>query len=105
MRAVGAAIAGRPPALQCLLFDHGPSRRAAAEAIGAGGFDAVYFDMIRCLSLVEAVRRRTPDARLVADLDELLSRHAAQSLDVVRAALPPAAARLLEGPLANPIGL
>lgn len=109
LRAVWAGLTGRPPSLQCVIYDNGPVRRDLARTIASGGFDAVYFDMIRCLALVEAVRRQAPTAHLVLDMDDLLSHRAellrasglALSLGFVRKTLPPGLARLLEGPLSK----
>lgn len=67
----------RPAPLQVLLYSAGPGPRAVLARLKAGGFDTVVFDMIRCERLIRLCAREMPGVRLVADMDDLLSRRLA----------------------------
>lgn len=64
---------GRLMPLQCLLFgDRAEARRVIAEL--PDDCDAVYLDGVRCLQVLEALRRRRPGLAILTDLDDLMSR-------------------------------
>ncbi|MFM5953757.1 MAG: glycosyltransferase [Novosphingobium sp.] len=66
----------RPLPLQCLLYrDPGEARRALSEV--PAGCSLVYLDGVRCLQVLEALRRSRPDLAVVTDLDDLMSRRMA----------------------------
>jgi glycosyltransferase involved in cell wall biosynthesis len=58
--------------LQCWLFDTAHNRRIA-DAI-PNDVDVVYLDGIRTVRLLQQLRERLPRARLIIDLDDLMSR-------------------------------
>jgi glycosyltransferase involved in cell wall biosynthesis len=59
--------------LQCALFASPPDLKALVDRLPAD-LDAVYIDGVRGYALLEALRRRRPDLRIVVDLDDLMSR-------------------------------
>ena len=64
-----------PMALQCALFATRISDcQALVDAIKAGGFDAVYIDMVRSQYFLRCLRRAMPQIRIITDLDDLISR-------------------------------
>lgn len=63
--------------LQCVLFAASSQVEEVLTAIRAHSPDVVYFDTIRCASLVIAVSQTFPDLKLVADFDDLMSRRCA----------------------------
>ncbi len=71
LRAVLSGIGLGLP-LQCWLFDTEDNRRIADSI--PGDADVVYFDGIRTIRLLQRLRRRLPQARLIIDLDDLMSR-------------------------------
>lgn len=58
--------------MQCWLFDTARNRQIA-DAIPADA-DVVYLDGIRTIHMVQRLRERLPHARLIVDLDDLMSR-------------------------------
>jgi glycosyltransferase involved in cell wall biosynthesis len=63
-----------PMALQCALFATRSDCQALVDAIKAGGFDAVYIDMVRSQYFLRCLRRAMPQIRIITDLDDLISR-------------------------------
>lgn len=94
-------LSGRPLPLQCALFA-GPHGVADALAAAARS-DVVYLDGVRTLPLLRRLRRRFPDARIVVDADDLMSRRCAEliglklplSLGYLEARVPAPIARLV----------
>jgi hypothetical protein len=100
---VGALLMGRPAPLQVLLYSAGPGPRAVLGKLKAGRFDTVVFDMIRCERLIRLCVDGLPGVRLVADMDDLLSRRLAMereashpmSLGMAASQLPGVVGKLL----------
>lgn len=99
---LGWMAKGRLMPLQCLLFgDPNEARRVAAEV--PMDCDAVYLDGVRCLLVLEALRRRRPSLAVLTDLDDLMSRRMALLLQLdlppsagyLKASMPPFVERLL----------
>lgn len=71
---VMADVLANPTApLQGHLFVDAAARRAVGEAVDRIEPDVVVLDMIRLFGLAPVVRKRRPSARLVLDMDDLLS--------------------------------
>lgn len=73
-RAIGGVISGKPPPLQCLIFS---DKRAIAElgdAIERDKYDAAYLDSVRSYALLENLRQRGCNTRIIVDMDDLMSR-------------------------------
>lgn len=77
-RLVLGLLVGRPVPLQTLLYSGAHEIAALADTLAAGRFDAVYLDTIRCQLLMRKIRRQLPGARLVIDMDDLMSRRMQQ---------------------------
>ncbi len=71
-------LSGRPLPLQTLLYSGAGEIGALIDTLEAGQFAAVYLDTVRCQLLIRAIRRRLPAARLVVDMDDLMSRRMEQ---------------------------
>lgn len=71
-------LTGRPVPLQTLLYSGAGEIGTLLDTLAAGGFDAVYLDTVRCQLLMRKIRRRLPTARLVIDMDDLMSRRMEQ---------------------------
>ena len=72
-RLLASLLRGRPLPLQCLLFGaHDQALRVVAEL--PDGCRLVYLDGVRCLQVLEALRRTRPDLAVLTDLDDLMSR-------------------------------
>ena len=69
----GSLLTGRPLPLQCAIFAAGGDIRSAIDRIPAD-VDAVYLDGIRTFPLLQRLRRKRPDLRIIVDLDDLMSR-------------------------------
>lgn len=67
-------LTGRPLPLQTVLYSGSSQTRALADALAEEHFDAIYLDSVRCQLLVRKIRRRLPHARLIVDMDDLMSR-------------------------------
>ncbi len=96
----GALLSGRPASLQVLLYSAGPGPGAALARLRAGGFDTVIFDMIRCERLIRLCAGGLPGVRLVADMDDLLSRR----LEMEREAAHPMSLGMAASQLPGVIG-
>lgn len=72
-RLVGSLLRGRPLPLQCLLFGaHDEALRVVSEL--PNGCRLVYLDGVRCLRMLELLRRVRPELAILTDLDDLMSR-------------------------------
>jgi glycosyltransferase involved in cell wall biosynthesis len=109
LRAAVALARSRPIALQALLYSPGSEVRKLARDIAAGEFHAIYLDSVRCQALLRSLRKHLPDAHIVVDFDDLMSRRmellsAGQhrlSLGFLRELVPAPLRRLSEGPLSG----
>ena len=77
-RLVLGLLTGRPAPLQTILYSGASEIGALLADLEAGRFDAVYLDTVRCHRLMREIRRRLPGARLVIDMDDLMSRRMEQ---------------------------
>ncbi len=102
---LGEAVRGRLLPLQCLLFaDPVEARRVIGEI--AASTCAVYLDGVRCVVLLDRLRRARPDLAIVTDLDDLMSRRMAlllalnqpPSAGYMKGAMPGFVDRLLRWP-------
>lgn len=108
-RAAVALARFRPIALQALLYSPRSEIRKLARDIAAGEFHAVYLDSVRCQALLRSLRKRLPDAHIVVDFDDLMSRRMELlsagrhrlSLGFLRELVPVTLRRLSEGPLSG----
>jgi glycosyltransferase involved in cell wall biosynthesis len=100
----------KPLPLQCALFGAFDPSKIFLNM--PAKFDLVYFDGVRTLLLLRAIRAQSPDAHIVCDLDDLMSRRmqfwldvgAGISLGYIEKLLSPGLARLLSrGPLARAV--
>ena len=64
----------RPMALQCALFDLPPQVGALTALVECNSVNSVYLNSIRCVGVLYELRRRSPNLRIVIDLDDLMSR-------------------------------
>ena len=67
-----AIFSGR--AIQEVLFSGKREERRLLKAIREVNPDVIYFDTVRCASLVRAARRHGTSVRLLVDFDDLMSR-------------------------------
>ena len=72
-------LSGRPLPLQCAIF---ADPRSMADAVAAAASsDVIYLDGVRTLPLLRHLRRRRPDAQIVVDADDLMSRRYGELID------------------------
>lgn len=64
----------RPLPLQCLLYTPRSQRAELVRAVKEARPDVVYVDGIRAAPFLPAIREAAPSARLVLDMDDLMSR-------------------------------
>lgn len=64
----------RPLPLQCLLYTPRSQRADLVRAINEARPDVIYVDGIRAAPFLSAIREAAPSARLVLDMDDLMSR-------------------------------
>ncbi len=81
---LGAFARFRPPPLQCLLFGDPVEARDIVAGIPQD-CDAVYLDGVRCLLVLEQIRRARPDIAIITDMDDLMSRRMALLLKLDQA--------------------
>lgn len=99
-------LKGRVLPLQCALYSSQNEVSRAVESIDPAA-DVIYFDGVRTISVIEAVRKRYPQKRIVVDFDDLMSRRmqllrrVGQPLSpgYLMQRLPPILVRVLYGPL------
>jgi hypothetical protein len=72
-------LSGRPLPLQCAIF--ADPRSMADAAAAAASSDVIYLDGVRTLPLLRHLRRRRPDAQIVVDADDLMSRRYNELID------------------------
>lgn len=86
----------RPLPLQCALF---ASEMEVSKAVAAvpPDADAVYLDGIRCVAVLERLRRERPDLRIVVDMDDLMSRRMQLLLEAGQPLSPGYLSRRLPG--------
>jgi glycosyltransferase involved in cell wall biosynthesis len=102
-------LTGRPLPLQTLLYSGSSQIGALVDALAEEHFDAIYLDSVRCQLLVRKIRHRLPQARLVVDLDDLMSRRMQEcalkrvplSLGFLRHLFPKPLEWLVQGPLSG----
>lgn len=102
-------ISGKPLPLQTLLYSSLTEIKSLTNTLSAGGFDAIYIDSVRCQTLVRHLRQRLPNAHLVVDFDDLMSRRMhllarnriGLSLGFLRHLFPGPLRWLIEGPLSS----
>jgi hypothetical protein len=75
-RFVWGYLKGEPESFQVLLFDSRVEKRKLLDELQNGDFDLVYFDTLRGLALLRAVRQTKMKSRVITDLDDLMSRRA-----------------------------
>ncbi len=91
--------------LQCVLYSARAEAKRLSRQIASGGFDAVYLDSVRSVSLLRALRKRAPNLRVTVDFDDLMSRRMSLlaengwpiQLGHVRKYFPAAISRTIEG--------
>lgn len=102
-------LVGRPIPLQTILYSGTSEIERLRSSLGAGNFDAIYLDSVRCQLLMRKIRNCMPTARLVIDLDDLMSRRMEQfalqriplSLGFLQHLFPKPLRWLIQGPLSG----
>lgn len=96
-------ISGRPLPLQCALFAVPSEHRRILEVLRTYGPNVIYLDMIRLAPMIPQLRKNFPLARIIFDMDDLVSRRfeliqeqrAAISLGYMAAKFPRRLARVM----------
>jgi hypothetical protein len=102
-------VQGKPLPFQTVLYSGTNEIEALVNTLCKGAFQAIYIDSVRCEVLIRMLRAKAPNARVVVDFDDLMSRrmqHMAQggihlSLGFLRHAFPKALRWSIEGPLSR----
>lgn len=63
-----------PKALQLLIYEDGAEIRRVVDRAVASQPDVIIVDTVRLIKVAESIRRRLPTARIVIDMDDLMSR-------------------------------
>jgi glycosyltransferase involved in cell wall biosynthesis len=100
---------GKPLPFQTVLYSGTDEIAALVNTLCEGEFQAIYVDSVRCQVLIRMLRAQAPQARVVMDFDDLMSRrmaHLAQgginiSLGFLQHAFPSALRWWIEGPLSR----
>jgi len=71
---VGGIISAKPLPLQCLIFSDKRAIAQLGDAIERNEYDAAYLDSVRSYALLEHLRRRGCNTRIIVDMDDLMSR-------------------------------
>lgn len=101
-----------PLPLQCILYTTRSNIKEISSAIEANGYERVYLDTVRCISLLRAVTKLNNNQRnlsITVDFDDLFSRRMHTvvlnkmplSLGFAQKYFPTAIRRAIEGPLAR----
>jgi glycosyltransferase involved in cell wall biosynthesis len=102
-------LVGRPLPLQTALYSGSSEIRRLVNSLVAGKFDAIYLDSVRCLVLLRTIRQHLPEAHVVVDLDDLMSRRMEQlalrriplSLGFLQHLFPKPLQWLMQGPVSG----
>jgi glycosyltransferase involved in cell wall biosynthesis len=102
-------LRGRPLPLQTVLYSGTKEIRSLVKALRAGEFQAIYVDSVRSQILIRMLRAELPNARIVVDFDDLMSRRMqllsegriTLSLGFLQHSVPRALRWSIEGPLSR----
>lgn len=98
-----------PYSLQALLFSDSQEILRIGNIVNSFKPDVVFIESERSIFLIQALRQRWPDLRIICDIDDLMSRRMTEwgnhgnaiSLGYIERHLPALAKNLLAGPLAS----
>ena len=109
VRTLLSVVQLKPLPLQSVLHSGSRNISQLASELCSGSYDAIYLDSVRSQLLLRKLRRRLKTSCIIVDLDDLMSRRMdliisgrqSVSLGYLRASIPLAVQRLIEGPLSR----